>query len=269
MTTSEPLGGGPQEPHSAHPQPAPETTYPATTGTLPPQPPLPGKPMGLAIAALVVGIVAFLVGLVPVFGAIVGIAAVVLGILALRKRPSKGMAITGTVLGGLAIIASIATTAGIGAAVNSVSTTKAAAVAESAAPEEEPAASEPAESAEPAETKAPEKTEEPEAKAPAVPVEYGSALIKAQSYSEMMNMSKAGVYDQLTSEYGEKFSPEAAQYAIDNIQADWNANALAKAKTYQEQMAMAPAAIRDQLVSEYGEKFTPEEADFAILHLND
>jgi hypothetical protein len=264
MTTSEPLGGGPQEPHSAYPQPAPG--YPGATGTVPPQP---TKPAGLAIAALVVGIVAFLVGLVPVFGALVGIAAVVLGILALRKRQSKGMAITGTVLGGVAIVASIITTAGLGAAVNSVSTSKPAAVAESAAPEEEAVAAEPAEpveEAEAAEAEAPA-AEEPEA--PAVPVEYGSALIKAKTYSDLMNMSKAGVYDQLTSEYGEKFSPEAAQYAIDNIQADWNANALAKAKTYQEDMAMAPAAIRDQLVSEYGEKFTPEEADFAILHLND
>jgi len=81
-------------------------------------------------------------------------------------------------------------------------------------------------------------------------------------------MSKLGVYDQLTSEYGEKFSPEAAQYAIDNMKADWNANALAKAKDYQSQMNMSPEAIRTQLTSEYGEKFTPEEADYAIQHLN-
>lgn len=101
------------------------------------------------------------------------------------------------------------------------------------------------------------------------PIEYQSALNKAESYSSMMQMSKAGIYDQLVSEYGEQFSPEAAQYAIDHLQADWNANALAKAKTYQESMSMSPAAIRDQLVSEYGEKFTPAEADYAMQHLND
>lgn len=84
----------------------------------------------------------------------------------------------------------------------------------------------------------------------------------------MMHMSKQGVYEQLTSEYGEKFSPDAAQYAIDNMKADWNANALAKAKDYQSQMNMSPEAIRTQLTSEYGEKFTPEEADYAIQHLN-
>lgn len=101
-----------------------------------------------------------------------------------------------------------------------------------------------------------------------LPTEHKSALKKAKSYSTMMNMSKMGIYDQLISEYGEKFSPEAAQYAIDNLKADWNANALAKAKSYQESMAMSPEAIRDQLISEHGEKFTPEEADYAIQNLN-
>ena len=82
-----------------------------------------------------------------------------------------------------------------------------------------------------------------------------------------MHMSKAAIYDQLVSEYGEKFTPEEAQYAVDHIEADWNANALEKAKTYQESMNMSPEAIRDQLSSEYGEKFTQEEADYAVEHL--
>jgi hypothetical protein len=99
--------------------------------------------------------------------------------------------------------------------------------------------------------------------------EEKNALIKAETYSETMHMSKEGIYDQLTSEYGENFSKEAAQYAIDNMKADWNANALAKAKTYQETMNMSKNAIYDQLVSSYGEKFTKEEAQYAIDHLDD
>ena len=82
-----------------------------------------------------------------------------------------------------------------------------------------------------------------------------------------MHMSKQGIYDQLTSEYGEQFTSEEAQYAVDIIQADWNANALAKAREYQETMSMSSEAIRDQLTSEYGEKFTQEEADYAIANL--
>lgn len=100
-----------------------------------------------------------------------------------------------------------------------------------------------------------------------VPTEHKSALRKAKTYSDMMHMSKAGIYDQLTSEYGEKFSNEAAQYAIDNVKADWKENALKKAETYQNTMSMSPSAIYDQLISEYGEKFTAEEAQYAIDNL--
>ena len=102
-----------------------------------------------------------------------------------------------------------------------------------------------------------------------IPTEYKSALNKAYDYSNIMHMSKAGIYEQLTSEYGEQFTAEAGQYAIDNMTADWNANALAKAKSYQNTMHMSKSAIYDQLISEYGEQFTKEEAQYAIDHLDD
>lgn len=114
-----------------------------------------------------------------------------------------------------------------------------------------------------------EQANKAEAEDTSIPKEYKSALNKAASYANTMYMSKRGVYDQLVSDYGEKFSAEAAQYAIDNVKADWNANALSKAKNYQNTMNMSPAAIHDQLISEYGEKFTQSEADYAIQHLND
>ena len=100
-----------------------------------------------------------------------------------------------------------------------------------------------------------------------VPKAYKTALRKAQSYVDNMHMSKAALYDQLTSEYGEQYDAEAAQYAVDNVVADWKENALEMAKSYQENLDMSPAAIYDQLVSEYGERFTPEEAQYAIDHL--
>ena len=96
-----------------------------------------------------------------------------------------------------------------------------------------------------------------------------NALKKAESYSDTMHMSKAGIYKQLTSEYGEGFTAEEAQYAIDNMEADWKANALAKAKSYQSMMSMSKSAIYKQLISEYGEEFTAEEAQYAIDHLED
>lgn len=82
-----------------------------------------------------------------------------------------------------------------------------------------------------------------------------------------MHMSKAGIYDQLSSEYGEKFTEDEAQYAVDNLEADYKENALKTAKSYQDSMDMSPNAIYDQLTSEYGEKFTEEEAQYAIDNL--
>jgi hypothetical protein len=262
------MGTSPQEPHASYPQAPPASASSGATVTLPSQSPTPNKPIGLALAALIVGIAAFLFGLIPVFGAIVGIVAVVLGSLALRKHQSKGMALTGIILGGVAILASILTTAGIGAAVDNASNTTTAIVQPAEPATEEPAVS--PEASEPADETAPVvEAAAPEPEAPATPADYVSALIQAESYSEMMDMSKAGIYDQLTSEYGGQFSPEAAQYAVDTIDADWNANALASAKSFQETMAMSPEAIRDQLTSEYGSQFTAEEADYAVIHLND
>lgn len=111
----------------------------------------------------------------------------------------------------------------------------------------------------------PEETpEEAPKEAESVPKEYKNALKKAEQYSSIMHMSKQGIYDQLTSEYGEGFPEDAAQYAIDNIDADWEANALAKAQTYSDTMHMSKRGIYDQLISEYGEKFTEDEAQYAI-----
>lgn len=97
-----------------------------------------------------------------------------------------------------------------------------------------------------------------------VSTEYKNALKKAETYSSMMHMSRQGIYNQLTSEYGEGFPEDAAQYAIDNIEADWNKNALAKAEDYSKTMYMSKQGIYDQLTSEYGERFTADEAQYAI-----
>ena len=102
-----------------------------------------------------------------------------------------------------------------------------------------------------------------------VSTEYQNALTKGLSYARNLHMSKKGVYDQLTSSYGEGFSADAAQYAIDNMTGvDWNANALAKAQEYYTGMSMSKSAVYDQLTSEYGEQFTTSEAQYAIDHLN-
>ena len=102
----------------------------------------------------------------------------------------------------------------------------------------------------------------------AVPMEYRNALKSAERYSKLMHMSKKRIFNQLTSEYGNKFTKDAAQYAVDNIKVDWKANALETAKKYYEDMNMSKNAIYDQLISEYGEQFNESEAQYAVDHLD-
>jgi hypothetical protein len=72
-------------------------------------------PKGLAIGALVAGIVAAVLGWAPFAGLLVGIVAIVLGVLALRKGQSKVLAIIGIVLGiGGALVSLFFTIAAIG-----------------------------------------------------------------------------------------------------------------------------------------------------------
>ncbi|MGN7409816.1 Ltp family lipoprotein [Sporosarcina sp. SAFN-010] len=111
--------------------------------------------------------------------------------------------------------------------------------------------------------------EEAEAKAyeESIPREHKSALKRAESYAEFMSMSKASVYDQLTSPYGDNFPAVAAQYAIDNIEFDWKENAAKRAKFFAANMHMSGSTIYKQLISEYGGKFTPDEAQHGIDNL--
>ena len=95
-----------------------------------------------------------------------------------------------------------------------------------------------------------------------------NALKTAKATYEDMSMSKAGMYDSLTSEYGDMFTEEEAQYAVDNIEVDWKENALEDAKFYQKYMSMSQGEIYDQLTSEFGGQYTAEEAQYAIENLN-
>lgn len=52
---------------------------------------------------------------------------------------------------------------------------------------------------------------------PELSLEYKNALEKARSYSKHLHLSKQRMYEQLTSEYGGGFPPDAAQYAVDTL----------------------------------------------------
>lgn len=96
-----------------------------------------------------------------------------------------------------------------------------------------------------------------------------AALNSAKTYADTMNMSKDGIYEQLTSDAGDQFSEEDAQYAVDHLKVDYKKNALESAKSYQDDQSMSKDAIYDQLISDAGDKFTEEQAQFAVDHLED
>ena len=96
--------------------------------------------------------------------------------------------------------------------------------------------------------------------------EYSVALEKAKSYNSLFHMSKKRMYRQLTSQF-DKFSNDAAQYAIDHLQADYKYNALINAKNYRKLFNMSKSGLFNQLTS-YIDGFTEEEANYAIQHLD-
>ena len=97
--------------------------------------------------------------------------------------------------------------------------------------------------------------------------EYSAALGKAKSYNSLFHMSKKRMYRQLTSNF-DKFSNDAAQYAVDHLEADYKYNALFNAKNYRKLFNMSKSRLINQLTSSI-DGFTEEEAQYAIDHLDD
>lgn len=159
------------------------------------------------------------------------------------------------------------------------------AAASSAASTSEDSASESAASAESAESASeatpeatPEETPEPTPEETPDPTDEFSAEQKnaykaALNYLEYSGFSKAGLVDQLSSEYGDKYPVEVAEFAVqyleDNDLVDWQAEAIESAQSYLEFSGFSRTGLIDQLSSEYGDKYTAEEAAAAVQHLED
>lgn len=93
--------------------------------------------------------------------------------------------------------------------------------------------------------------------------EQANAFDAAEDYLDYDSFSKQGLYDQLIYE---KYSADAAQYAIDNVEANWNENALQTAQDYLDFSSFSDQGLYDQLIHD---KYTTEEAQYAIDNLPD
>lgn len=256
----------------------------------------------LSIVALIAGIIAFFTGIVPILGVILGLGAIALGVFALMKKQRKGLAIAGIVLGTVAVISSIAVTAGISANLPSSDKKPIAAVQQTSEPADEEAAEEPPATItvpdvvglpvsdaitvlEDAGLDAPQLTsfEDPTAlvvstsRAAGTEATEGAAITIVVAEKPKLTLGqqnaigKAKDYLSLMgfSRTGlidqlsfEGFSAEDATFGADNAGADWNAECAEKAQQYLDLMSMSRDGLIDQLAFE---GFLSTEIDYALV----
>lgn len=99
-------------------------------------------------------------------------------------------------------------------------------------------------------------------------VSQQNAYESARDYLDFSAFSRAGLIQQLTSEYGSGFPAADAEFAIERLEAeggvDWNAEAAEAAKDYLEFSSFSRSGLLQQLTSEFGSQFTPAQAEYGV-----
>ncbi len=94
------------------------------------------------------------------------------------------------------------------------------------------------------------------------------AMDAAQGYLGMgSGFSEQGLLKQLTSSYGAGFTEAQAEYAINQLHPDWNAQAVDAAKGYMQMGGFSRASLIQQLTSSYGAGFTEAQAEYAATQV--
>lgn len=88
--------------------------------------------------------------------------------------------------------------------------------------------------------------------------EYANVVKTARNYLDFMAFSRKGLIDQLVYE---GYSQESAEYAVDNIGADWNQQCAKKAKDYLDYMSFSRDGLYQQLAYE---GFTDEQIQYGL-----
>lgn len=103
---------------------------------------------------------------------------------------------------------------------------------------------------------------------PKLTIGQQNALKSAQDYLSVMPFSRAGLIQQLTSEYGSGFALEDAEFAVATLEqtgkVDWNAEAAEAAQSYLDLMSFSRDGLFEQLTSTYGAGFTAEQANAGL-----
>jgi len=91
------------------------------------------------------------------------------------------------------------------------------------------------------------------------------AVDSAQSYlNEGQGFSEQGLLQQLTSSAGAGFTDAQAEYAINSLHPDWDAQAVEAAKSYLQLGGFSQSSLMQQLTSSYGAGFTEAQAEYAV-----
>ena len=90
------------------------------------------------------------------------------------------------------------------------------------------------------------------------------AVDAASGYlSEGQGFSEQGLVQQLTSSAGSGFTEAQAEYAINSLHPDWDAQAVDAAKGYMQMGGFSQASLIQQLTSSAGSGFTQAQAEYA------
>jgi hypothetical protein len=91
------------------------------------------------------------------------------------------------------------------------------------------------------------------------------AVDAAKSYLSLgQGFSEQGLLQQLTSSAGGGFTEAQAEYAVNYLHPDWDAQAVDAAKGYLQLGGFSQASLLQQLTSSAGSGFTQAQAEYAV-----
>ena len=104
--------------------------------------------------------------------------------------------------------------------------------------------------------------------APAMSASEQQAVDAAQNYLSLgSGFSQYSLTQQLTSSAGSGFSQADAQFAINYLNPDWNAQAVDAAKGYMQMGGFSHSSLIQQLTSDAGNGFTEAQAEYAVTQV--
>ena len=89
-----------------------------------------------------------------------------------------------------------------------------------------------------------------------------NAVRSASSLLKLSGFSRDGLIDQLSSQYGDRFSVGDATVAVDSLDIDWRSQAARSAASYLKMSGFSCQGLIDQLSSQHGDKYTVEQASY-------